>query len=76
MSDNLAGVSKARVTVTRDGDQDAMVVAVEGEGEGDTAALAALVQSTLKLRAPVEIVAAGALPNDGKVIDDQRSYDT
>ena len=32
--------------------------------------------ATLKLRAEVEIVAPGSLPNDGKVIDDQRDYDS
>ena len=28
-----------------------------------------------RLKGDVEIVPPGALPNDGKVIDDQRSYD-
>ena len=68
------GVSKARVTVTRDGEQDAMAVAVEGTS--DTQVLAESVKDVLKLRAEVTVVAAGTLPNDGKVIDDQRSYDT
>jgi phenylacetate-CoA ligase len=34
------------------------------------------VAAVLKLRGRVEIVAPGSLPNDGKVIDDQRSYET
>jgi len=28
-----------------------------------------------KLRGEIEFVAAGSLPNDGKVIDDTRKYD-
>jgi phenylacetate-CoA ligase len=30
---------------------------------------------TLKLRGRVELVPPGSLPNDGKVIEDRRSYD-
>ena len=67
-------VTKARVIATRDGEQDAMTVQVEGEG-ADANAIAASVQAVLKLKGAVEVVAPGALPNDGKVIDDQRSYD-
>ncbi|MEM6390842.1 MAG: phenylacetate--CoA ligase family protein [Pseudomonadota bacterium] len=68
-------VSCARVIVTRAGEMDALAVQVEAEG-GDAEALAARVTETLKLRAEVEIVAPGSLPNDGKVIDDQRDYDS
>lgn len=67
-------VAKARVIVTRDGEQDAMTVQVEADG-GNADAIADSVIATLKLKAKVEIVAKGSLPNDGKVIDDQRSYD-
>jgi phenylacetate-CoA ligase len=31
-------------------------------------------QSTTKMRGRVELVATGTLPNDGKVIVDERSY--
>ncbi len=68
------GVSRARVVAQRDGEQDVMVVQVEARG-ADEAALAEAVKATLKLSGKVEIVAPGGLPNDGKVIDDQRSYD-
>lgn len=68
------GVSKARVTVTRMNEQD--VLAVQVEGAGDTDAIARSFQAGLKLRATVEIMTPGALPNDGKVIDDQRVYET
>ncbi|MEL6424056.1 MAG: phenylacetate--CoA ligase family protein [Pseudomonadota bacterium] len=67
-------IAKARVIATREGEQDAMTVRVEAEG-ADAEAISASVQATLKLRGIVDIVAPGTLPNDGKVIDDQRSYD-
>jgi phenylacetate-CoA ligase len=67
-------VRRARVIATREGEMDVMVVQVEAEG-GDAGALAESVAAVLKLKGRVEIVAPGSLPNDGKVIDDQRSYD-
>ena len=33
------------------------------------------VLETLKLRGKIELVPPGTLPNDGKVIEDQRTYD-
>ncbi len=67
-------VARARVVVTRDGEADAMAVQVEASG-ADAAALGESLREVLKLRGAVEIVAPGSLPNDGKVIDDRRSYD-
>ncbi|MEL6583453.1 MAG: phenylacetate--CoA ligase family protein [Pseudomonadota bacterium] len=67
-------VSKARVVATRDGTADAMTVQFEAIG-ADEAALAASVAETLKLKGKIEVVTPGSLPNDGKVIDDQRSYE-
>ena len=67
-------VARARVIATRDGAQDAMLVRVEAEA-ADAEAVGASVQALLKLRGEVEIVPPGSLPNDGKVIDDQRKYD-
>ncbi len=67
-------IGKARVIATREGEMDVMTVQIEAAG-GDAAAFAASVAETLKLKGTVEIVAPGSLPNDGKVIDDQRSYD-
>jgi phenylacetate-CoA ligase len=40
-----------------------------------SAAIADSIRSICKLRGDVEFVAAGSLPNDGKVIDDIRQYD-
>jgi phenylacetate-CoA ligase len=67
-------ILKARVIATRDGEQDAMTVQIEAEAI-DRDAVAASVQATLKLRGKIEVHAPDRLPKDGKVIDDQRSYE-
>ena len=67
-------ILKARVIATRDGEQDAMTVQIEAKAI-DQDAVAASVQETLKLRGKIEVHSPGSLPKDGKVIDDQRSYD-
>ena len=70
------GLIRARVTAGRDGEQDTMLVEVEPGGDGaDQAHLATSVSEILKLRGEIRIVSPGSLPNDGKVIDDQRNYD-
>ena len=69
------GVAKARVVATREGEKDVMTVQVEAPG-ADVDALSESVAAVLKLRGKVELVDPGSLPNDGKVIDDQRSYET
>jgi len=66
-------VKRARVVATRAGEMDAMKVLVEAEG-GDAGSYGESILATLKMRAEVEVVAPGSLPNDGKVIDDQRDY--
>ncbi|WP_147127168.1 phenylacetate--CoA ligase family protein [Shimia ponticola] len=67
-------VTRARVVATRNGDQDAMTVRIEGE-EAAQDAYAASIVDVLKLKATVEVVAAGSLPTDGVLIEDQRNYD-
>jgi phenylacetate-CoA ligase len=67
-------VSRARVIATRAGEADVMTVQVEAEGVSEDA-LQSAITATLKMKGQIEIVALGSLPNDGKVIDDQRSYD-
>ncbi|MBY6139966.1 phenylacetate--CoA ligase family protein [Leisingera daeponensis] len=67
-------IVKARVIATRDGEMDAMTVQIEAEG-GDETAYARSVVEVLKLKGKVEVVAPGALPKDGLVIEDQRTYD-
>ena len=69
-------VSKARLTVTRAGETDAMALSVEA-GAAD-AGLADRIGQTLRdvtrLKGAVSIVPQGSLPNDGKVISDERDY--
>ncbi len=69
-----AEVSRARVIASRDGEMDVMTVQVEADG-GSADTYADSIADTLKLKGKVELVAPGSLPNDGKVIDDQRVYD-
>ena len=67
-------IARARVIATREGEADVMTVRIEVAG-GDAAGYAGSVSETLKLKGRVEIVPPGSLPNDGKVIEDLRSYD-
>jgi phenylacetate-CoA ligase len=66
-------IARARVVAGRDGEMDTMTVRIEAAG-GDAAAFAATVVDVLKMKGTVEIVAVGSLPNDGKVIEDTRTY--
>jgi phenylacetate-CoA ligase len=70
-------VLKARLTVTRSGEQDAMSLAIEARAPSPelAAAVRETMQAVLKLRGEVEADVPGSLPNDGKVIDDIRKYD-
>jgi phenylacetate-CoA ligase len=56
--------------------QDRMTLQVEVEGapEGLAQRLAESVRELTKLRCDVLLLAPGRLPNDGKVIEDARSY--
>jgi phenylacetate-CoA ligase len=66
-------LGRLRLVITRAGESDAMILRAERAGEGGTSeALAATLQSVTKLRGEVEIVPPGTLPNDGKVIADER----
>lgn len=68
-----AEVARARVIATREGEMDAMTVQVESRAS-NPALYEGTVLEVLKLRGRIEIVAPGSLPNDGKVIEDRRSY--
>jgi len=70
-------IARARLVVTRECDRDAMTLQCEvaGGGDGLQAAVADSLQAACKLKGAVELLAPGSLPNDGKVIDDRRSYD-
>ncbi len=67
---------RVRLSVTREAEQDVMTLVAES-GAGEPAALADAVAATLqavtKLKGRVTLVAPGTLPNDGKIIADERS---
>ena len=70
---SATGVEKARLVVTRADKSDVMTLKITGS-KADHGAVEALLNSVTKLNGSVEIV--GDLPNDGKVIDDQRDYES
>ena len=67
-------LARVRLTVTRESEQDAMTLAAEcaGASAGLADAVAATLQSVTKLKGAVKLVPPGSLPNDGKVIADER----
>ena len=70
-------IVRARLVVSREGQQDAMTLICEATlPDAELAdAVAATVADVTKLRATVDIVAPDTLANDGKVIDDTRPID-
>lgn len=71
------GISRVRLVVDNRDGQDVMTLRCEAEGGGESMAgdVARAVREVCKLRGEVEFVKPGTLPNDGKVIDDVRSYE-
>jgi len=71
-----AGVGRARLVVEGEMANDRMTLRVEvaGAPEGLGEAVAVSVRDVTKLRCDVLLVAPGSLPNDGKVIEDARTY--
>jgi phenylacetate-CoA ligase len=69
-------ILRARLVVSGEMANDRMTLRVETAGEpaGLAARIGEAVRDLTKLRADVELVAPGTLPNDGKVIEDARSY--
>lgn len=66
-------IRRARLVIERPASADQMTLLVElGEPAEAAAAIAETVQAVTKLRGSVAPVAAGSLPNDGKVIEDRR----
>ena len=69
-------VARVRLVISGTTGADVMLLKAEA-GEADQALIQSLtntVRELTKLRADVEIVPVGSLPNDGKVIDDIRTY--
>jgi phenylacetate-CoA ligase len=71
-----AGLGRVRLVVGRAGEQDVMTLRAESAtaDPGLKAKLAETLQAVTKLKGEVELVAPGTLPNDGKVIADERTY--
>jgi len=69
-------VGKARLVVTGEMANDQMTLKVEtaSSAEGLEQRIAEAVRDVTKLRGDVQCVPVGSLPNDGKVIEDARSY--
>ncbi len=69
-------VGRARLVVEGEMGDDRMTLRLEcaAPAEGLAERAAEAVREVTKLRGVIEIVAPGSLPNDGKVIDDARSY--
>ena len=65
---------RLRLVVGREGEQDSMTLMAECAAPDAAleATVAATLQSVTKLKGAVKLVAPGALPNDGKVIADER----
>jgi phenylacetate-CoA ligase len=69
-------VLRARLVVTGEAGNDQMTLKCEVtvRPEGIAEAIVASIRDVTKLRGAVELVEAGTLPNDGKVIEDLRKY--
>jgi phenylacetate-CoA ligase len=69
-------VVKARLVVTGEMANDSMTLQVEAAGisQGLEVKISEAIRDVTKLRGDVVLVAPGSLPNDGKVIEDARSY--
>ena len=68
-------LGRLRLVVTREGEADAMTLKAECDSPTDAlrAEIAATLRALTKLQGAVDLVAPGNLPNDGKVIADERT---
>ena len=68
---------KARLVVTGEMANDSMLLSVEtsSASEGLAQRIGDAIRDVTKLRGTVQLHAPGSLPNDGKVIEDARSYE-
>jgi phenylacetate-CoA ligase len=70
-------VARARLVVTGEMANDTMTLQVETTCSGPDALASKIgeaIREVTKLRGTVELLSPGSLPNDGKVIEDARSY--
>ena len=70
-------LGRLRLVVTREGETDVMTLQAETAAPTAdlTDAVAATLQSIAKVKGVVKLAGPGSLPNDGKVIADERKYD-
>ncbi len=75
--DRHGEVIRARLVVESVDNQDVMTLHCEVAGKDAklVEAIASSIREVCKLRGEVKLVAPGGLPNDGKVIDDARTYE-
>jgi len=68
-------LGRVRLSVTREAEQDVMTLDAEcaTRAAGLEDAVATTLQAVTKLKGRVQLVAPGTLPNDGKIIADERS---
>jgi len=73
----VAGLNRARLTIDHRDGRDLAVLRCEAEDTVSALAerIASAFSAECTVRATVEFVEAGQLPNDGKIIDDVRKYD-
>jgi phenylacetate-CoA ligase len=71
-----AELGRVRLVVTRIGEADAMTLKAEcrATDPGLERAIGESLRAVMKLGGTVELLAPGSLPNDGKVIEDARTY--
>jgi phenylacetate-CoA ligase len=69
-------IQRARLVVSGEMANDQMTLKVETSAANDAlqAKVSEAIREVTKLRGEVQLVAPGSLPNDGKVIEDARSY--
>jgi len=67
-------LGRVRLSVSREAEQDVMTLLAETNAAGQALeeAVAATLQTVTKLKGRVRLVGPGSLPNDGKVIADER----
>jgi phenylacetate-CoA ligase len=68
-------LGRVRLSVSREAEQDVMTLSAETDAAGHALeeAVAATLQTVTKLKGRVRLVRPGSLPNDGKVIADERA---
>jgi phenylacetate-CoA ligase len=71
-------IRRARLVVSGEMANDVMTLMCEVDRQDDgpvREAIVASIRDVTKLRGEVQLLAPGALPNDGRVIEDARKYD-